>query len=284
MPALPVGDPDWYQAEALATIGGTIGLILANVLLWRKWIPRSFAQMEEAAIKKEEGKAADQPAVTPLQTVSRKRPILITAFLVFAAMVVCWLTLRPSIAAAVTLGGGVLLFLLGVLPRDAGTVDVTQDVVDEISGPNVRSEMLKELLFVAIPILFALVAVSLQIDVSRAPWVERLLGSMAGFLAGGGVVWIIRIGASLAFNKEAMGLGDAHLMAAVGAVIGAPLVVMGFFMAPFLGLIWGITLKIMGKPNVLPYGPWLSIACLFSVLYGATIWAAIQLLLAPPGH
>ena len=40
------------------------------------------------------------------------------------------------------------------------------------------------------------------------------------YLVGGGVVWLVRIAGSLAFGKEAMGLGDVHLMAGVGACLG----------------------------------------------------------------
>ena len=47
-------------------------------------------------------------------------------------------------------------------------------------------------------------------------WAAGLLGCVFGFMIGGGVVWATRILGSLAFGKEAMGLGDVHLMAAVG--------------------------------------------------------------------
>ena len=83
----------------------------------------------------------------------------------------------------------------------------------------------------------------------------RLLGSILGLLVGGGTVWVLRIGGSLAFNKQAMGIGDAHLMAGVGAIIGAPLVVVAFFAAPFVGLLWAMVLKILGKPTSCPTAP-----------------------------
>ena len=90
---------------------------------------------------------------------------------------------------------------------------------------------------------------------------------------GGGIVWFVRIGGTLGFNKEAMGMGDAHLMAGVGAIVGAPLVTIAFFTAPFLGILWAIVLKLMGKPNVLPYGPWLSVASILSLLLGNSLLA-----------
>ena len=48
-------------------------------------------------------------------------------------------------------------------------------------------------------------------------WLVVLSGVLLGYLIGGGIVWAVRILGSLAFGKEAMGLGDVHLMAAVGA-------------------------------------------------------------------
>jgi leader peptidase (prepilin peptidase) / N-methyltransferase len=88
---------------------------------------------------------------------------------------------------------------------------------------------------------------------------------------GGGVVWLIRVGGSIGFNKQAMGIGDVHLMAGVGAVLGAPLVIVAFFTAPFVGILWAILLKLMGKPNVLPYGPWLSVASIMALVVGNPI-------------
>jgi leader peptidase (prepilin peptidase)/N-methyltransferase len=60
-------------------------------------------------------------------------------------------------------------------------------------------------------------------------------------------------------------------MAGVGAVIGGPLVLVAFFISPFPGILWAILLKLMGKPNVLPYGPWLSVSSILVLLLGNPI-------------
>src|ERR1043166_9385029 len=106
--------------------------------------------------------------------------------------------------------------------------------------------MLKEVLFLAIPVAGAVVGHLVPGELPQVPWLARLLGSVLGLLVGGGVVWAIRVGGSMAFNKQAMGIGDVHLMAGVGAVIGGPLVLVAFFTAPFIGILWAGVLKILG--------------------------------------
>ena len=70
---------------------------------------------------------------------------------------------------------------------------------------------------------------------------------------------------TLAFGREAMGLGDVHLMGAVGAVLGwfDPLVI--FFVAPFIGLAWVFVTGLVSRftrrqGRELPYGPHLAAA------------------------
>ncbi len=88
------------------------------------------------------------------------------------------------------------------------------------------------------------------VSFSQHPVVAGLLGSLWGYFIGCGVVWATRILGTLAFGKEAMGLGDVHLMGAAGAVVGPVLVVVAFFIAPFsdwLGRASRCFLKKLGK-------------------------------------
>ena len=96
-------------------------------------------------------------------------------------------------------------------------------------------------------------------DFSQHPVVAGLLGSMWGYFVGCGIVWGIRIFGTLAFGKEAMGLGDVHLMGAAGAVIGPLYVFVAFFVAPFFGLAWAGFQMFFKKIRQIPYGPFLSL-------------------------
>ena len=96
-------------------------------------------------------------------------------------------------------------------------------------------------------------------DFSQHPVVAGLLGSLWGYFVGCGIVWGIRIFGTLAFGKEAMGLGDVHLMGAAGAVIGPLYVFVAFFVAPFFGLAWAGFQMFFKKIRQIPYGPFLSL-------------------------
>jgi leader peptidase (prepilin peptidase)/N-methyltransferase len=91
------------------------------------------------------------------------------------------------------------------------------------------------------------------------PVIAGFLGSLWGYFAGCGIVWFVRIFGTLAFGKEAMGLGDVHLMGAAGAVIGPLFVVLAFFIAPFFGLAWAGFQMFFKKIRQIPYGPFLSL-------------------------
>lgn len=96
-------------------------------------------------------------------------------------------------------------------------------------------------------------------EFSQHPVVSGLLGSVWGYFVGCGIVWGIRIFGTIAFGKEAMGLGDVHLMGAAGAVIGPLPVVVAFFIAPFFGLAWAGSQMFFKKVRQIPYGPFLSL-------------------------
>ncbi|MDP6987275.1 MAG: A24 family peptidase, partial [Phycisphaerales bacterium] len=106
-------------------------------------------------------------------------------------------------------------------------------------------------------------------------WLQAVGGSLLGYLAGGGIVWAVRFFGTLAFGREAMGLGDVHLLAAVGAVFGWFLPIIIFFIAPFLGLAWTVAATLGnrfrgGVKRELPYGPHLAAATVL-VFFGQPV-------------
>ncbi|HUV67861.1 MAG TPA: A24 family peptidase, partial [Sedimentisphaerales bacterium] len=134
---------------------------------------------------------------------------------------------------------------------------------------NHRLEACREIIFLLPIVLCAYGAFWLSTNVgpastfwqsfSQRPVVAGFLGSLWGYFIGCGIVWAIRILGTLAFGKEAMGLGDVHLMGAAGSVIGAFSVVIAFFVAPFFGLAWAGSQMFFKKIRQIPYGPFLSL-------------------------
>lgn len=145
----------------------------------------------------------------------------------------------------------------------------------------IRAEMRKEMLFLFPPLALAIGLVWLVVrfpqaatvwhDVIAIGSVNGVLGSVLGLLVGGFVVWVTRILGSYVFGREAMGMGDVHLMLAVGAVMGPGSAALVFFIAPFFGLVWVFYMLIARKGRELPYGPYLSLATAFVMLFYAQI-------------
>ena len=81
---------------------------------------------------------------------------------------------------------------------------------------------------------------------------------------------IVTMGAilgTLVFGKEAMGMGDVHILAGVGAVTGWIVPSIAFFIAPLFGLLWAVYLWLGRGQRELPYGPWLAAATLVVMLF-----------------
>lgn len=95
--------------------------------------------------------------------------------------------------------------------------------------------------------------------------------SLLGVLAGGGVMFLMGFFGEMIFRKEALGGGDVKLMAMAGAFLGWKLVILAFFLAPFFGAGVGIFMKIKFKSEVIPYGPYLAMASIISLLWGGEI-------------
>lgn len=170
------------------------------------------------------------------------------------------------------------------------TGGTAEDAEMWIQYPHARREMLKEVAFVSMPLTLAFVGVWLgpwiveqaygpwsQSDVfsmERIPpvnvplWLSVLSGVLGGYLIGGAVVWGVRILGSLAFGKEALGLGDVHLVAAIGACVGWIDAILGFFAAAFVGLAWTLLGAVVSGRlgRTLPYGPYIAVATLLVVV------------------
>ena len=164
-------------------------------------------------------------------------------------------------------------------PRDERSVALSSK-----HGVNPRKEILREVLFLAPAIILGITAYLLvkHVQPVNETWTSlnrvgkghcfgmHLRGfetALFGYIIGGFCVWGMRILGTLGFGKEAMGMGDVHIMAAVGAVTGWMIPTVAFFLAPIFGLLWAFYLLIRKNQHELPYGPWLSAASLAAMIF-----------------
>ncbi len=241
------GRDDWFWIGG--SIGGMVGVVVANVLLSRGMIRRSFADYEEWEAK----------------------------------------ALAERRAEAAAAGGAEAAPASPDEPFDPSNPPVDLWV----QYPHARREVMKELVFLS-PILglgFAGAKVAHHfagpwspnpvdpyslIPATAAPlWLVALSAVFLGYLVGGGVVWGVRILGALAFGKDAMGLGDVHLLAAIGACLGWVDAVIAFFLAAFVGLLWAIVGTVSGGRlrRVLPFGPYIAIGAVLAILCKPALWA-----------
>ncbi len=99
------------------------------------------------------------------------------------------------------------------------------------------------------------------------PLPESILGMAVGAL---GLLLIAKL-ASLAFGKEAMGMGDVFLLAAMGANLSLPCLLLAFFIAVFVGSAAGallMALRLKGRRDEVPFGPMLVVGTYVAMLFG----------------
>jgi len=172
-----------------------------------------------------------------------------------------------------------------------------------IQYPHARREMVREMAFLAVPVLASIAGAWLAgrmfgspvipsnmggvdaISTAAPLWLVVLGAVCAGYLIGGGIVWGVRIFGTLAFGKEAMGLGDVHLMAAVGACLGWIDPVIAFFLAAFVGVAWAVLARVVGGRlnRAMPYGPFLAVATVLVVIGKPLVEAGLGRLFSMSG-
>jgi leader peptidase (prepilin peptidase) / N-methyltransferase len=102
---------------------------------------------------------------------------------------------------------------------------------------------------------------------------QSLWGAVTGYLSLWSVYWLFK----LATGKEGMGYGDFKLLAALGAWVGASMILPILLAASVFGALVGITMKFnqtLREGRYVPFGPFLATAG------WVTAWAGVERVLA----
>lgn len=187
-----------------------------------------------------------------------------------------WMAFAVCIGAFLGLGLSLALMLRGTIKRSfADYHEYVQEGETLGDYPHARREVGVEIKYL-VPCILGMMAgylfaARMLPDVPPPVVIQALTGPMLGYLVGGGIVWVIRILGTLAFGREAMGIGDVHLLGAIGAVLGWFDALLIFFLAPFVAIGWlilsaGLGTLIRTGRRELPFGPHLAAAALLLML------------------
>jgi len=149
---------------------------------------------------------------------------------------------------------------------------------EEWSAEDFRGMAIAIWLFVAIQALLVVVLVGVctahrgTAPGSTGPLFGVVLAdAVLGGLAGWWILYGLGLVATVAFRRNAMGLGDVKFFAPLGAVIGYEGVLQAFFLAAILACAVIAPLKLLRAERELPFGPWLGIAAVIVALVGDRI-------------
>lgn len=126
--------------------------------------------------------------------------------------------------------------------------------------------------FQIIPDVITLPGMALGLAISLLPGGIGAIGAFIGLLVGGGSLYLIAILGDWLFNKESMGGGDIKMAAMLGAFLGWQKIILIFISAAVIGLVVSLVIMIFSarvrKTRVVPFGPFLATAAMFSIVYG----------------
>ncbi|MBI9079834.1 MAG: prepilin peptidase [Pseudodesulfovibrio sp.] len=117
----------------------------------------------------------------------------------------------------------------------------------------------------------AVLALAASLVLGEGPgWQNAVLGS----LVGGGLFWVMQQGYRLWRKEEGLGTGDVKLMFMIGAITGfsgLPFTMMAGAITGSMGSAIYMARSGKGMKTRIPFGPFLSLGCMFYVLYGQDI-------------
>jgi prepilin signal peptidase PulO-like enzyme (type II secretory pathway) len=277
--------PEFFAARAAtpAAAAAVVAFLVSALMLW--WAGRGEpSAAEEELVRETTDDDAKRAVPSPMINAAA-----VLAIVVFVGLAV-WLLVGAA-GPALEAGGhfrlavpAVLLALFAVMVLTGGQpreVDKELRAAIEAEAPTSRGAAVRESVWLAPATATAIITYFVVRDVpaAREAW-QEVMGWMpfgrfaplagAAFAIHGAIIaaaagWIIRIFFTLAFGREAFGVGDIYILAAAGAVGGWDIALLGFLLSVFIALLgWTIGL-LLKRPGMIPFGPPLAIGFLMAL-------------------
>ena len=115
-------------------------------------------------------------------------------------------------------------------------------------------------------LIFAVTAIILIdiFDIGIYDTCLRILAGIGSFVT----MYLVKKIGDILFKQESLGGGDIKLMFLVGLVIGYPMAVCNIFFATFIAFPIALYLLASKKDNIIPFGPFLSMAAILLYVWG----------------
>lgn len=127
-------------------------------------------------------------------------------------------------------------------------------------------------------LIFAIFGIII-IDIIDIGFYETSLKILAGIGSFITMLLVKKIG-DIMFKQESLGGGDIKLMFLIGLVIGYPMSICNIFFATFTAFPIALFLLIFKKDNIIPFGPFLSMAGIILYIWGITFNDIITFLIS----
>lgn len=111
------------------------------------------------------------------------------------------------------------------------------------------------------------------LGLALAPTDISIQTAAIGAGAGYGFMWAVKLGGEALFRKPALGVGDIHMMAMIGAFVGLGGALLTIFLGSVLGLLIGLPLaalsgKLEAMGTYLPLGTFLAMGAAVTYIWG----------------
>ena len=103
---------------------------------------------------------------------------------------------------------------------------------------------------------------------------SAFLGGIFGFI----LMYAIKLLGDFIFKAESLGGGDIKLFFMLGLVFNFSTLIVILFLSSFFALPYAISIMLMKKDNIVPYGPFISLTAIVLILFKLTNFSLLELI------